>query len=71
MFPDIHKGAELAFKVIKEREDQTLNEMAALRAEIKTRAAGDSPTPDQSHAPYLCDRSALSQTSQRTKSPAS
>ena len=38
MFPDIHKGAELAFKVIKEREDQTLNEMAALRAEIKTRS---------------------------------
>ena len=38
MFPDIHKGAELAFKVIKEREDQTLNEIAALRAEIKTRS---------------------------------
>ena len=38
MFPNIHKDAELAFKVIREREDQTLNEMAALRAEIKTRS---------------------------------
>ena len=38
MFPNIHEAAELAFKVIKEREDQTLNEIAALRAETKTRS---------------------------------
>lgn len=38
MFPDIHEDAELAFKVIKEREDQTLNEMAVLRAVFKTRS---------------------------------
>lgn len=35
---EIHEAAELAFKVIKEREDQTLNEIAALRAEIKNRS---------------------------------
>ena len=35
---EINEAAELAFKVIKEREDQTLNEIAALRAEIKTRS---------------------------------
>ena len=35
---EINEAAELAFKVIKEREDQTLNEIAALRAEIKNRS---------------------------------
>ena len=34
----LKEAAELDFKVIKEREDQTLNEIAALRAEIKTRS---------------------------------
>ncbi|HCU86604.1 MAG TPA: hypothetical protein DGP39_03680 [Verrucomicrobiales bacterium] len=35
---EINEAAELAFKVIKEREDQTLNKIAALRAEIKKRS---------------------------------
>ena len=36
---EINKAAELAFKVIKERENQTMNEIAALRAEIRNRGS--------------------------------
>lgn len=35
---EIHEAAELAFRVIKEREEQALEEMSALRAEIKKRS---------------------------------
>lgn len=35
---DINEAAELAFKVIKEKENIVLDELAAIRAEIKKRS---------------------------------
>ena len=35
---DLNKAAELAFKVIKEKENIILNEISALREEIKKRS---------------------------------
>jgi nitrogen regulatory protein PII-like uncharacterized protein len=38
---DLNEAAELAFKVIREKENALLNEISTLRAEIKKRGTRD------------------------------